>query len=137
LAGATPGYPAPESARGAVMAVHHFRPAIYHVTLGSHEPALRIADGDTVVTTTVDSGGCDASGERVTQPGNPQTGPFFVEDAEPGDTLEVYLDDLQPNRETGTSSSRVAPNVVDPDYVRELPPRERCEWRVDRARGTA
>ena len=119
------------------MAVHHFQPTLYHTTLGSHEPALRIADGDTVVTTTVDAGGGDSTGERVTPGGNPQTGPFYVEGAEPGDTLVVRLDRLAPNRDRGYTATTVAPNVVDPYYVRELPDGGRAEWAIDREAGTA
>jgi acetamidase/formamidase len=83
------------------MAVHHFTPTHYHTTIGSHPPVLRIADGDTVVTTTVDARGADASGQRVTPPGNPQTGPFYIEGAQPGDTLVVKLEKLRPNRPHG------------------------------------
>lgn len=121
------------------MATHHFQPAHYHNTLGSHEPVLRIADGDTVVTTTVDARGRDASGEVITPRGNPQTGPFYVEGAEPGDALAVHLNHLMPNRDFGWSAVVVAPNVVDPGYVRELPQPEEplAEWRIDRERATA
>ena len=100
------------------MATHHFTPTDYHRTIGSHEPVLRIADGDTVVTTTVDALGQDAAGEQITEPWNPQTGPFYVEGAEPGDTLVVQLDRLSPNRDHGVSGTVVAENVVDPSYVR-------------------
>src|SRR5947209_8408518 len=119
------------------MATHHFQPLRYHVTLGWHEPALQVADGDTVVTTTVDAGGCDATGGQVTERGNPQTGPFYVEGAEPGDALVVHLDHLSPNRPEGYSAAAVAPNVVDPGYVRTLPSGERCRWRIDSEHGTA
>src|SRR5262249_3668676 len=74
------------------MATHHFQPTHYHTAIGSHELALRIADGDSVITTTVDAMGKDASDTRVTAGGNPQTGPFYVEGAEPGDTLLLVLD---------------------------------------------
>ena len=43
------------------MAIHHFQPSHYHIAIGSHEPVLRINDGDTVVTNTVDAWGKDAS----------------------------------------------------------------------------
>lgn len=124
------------------MTIHHFQPTHYHVTLGSHEPVLRIADGDTVMTTTVDAGGRDARREQVTPGGNPQTGPFYVEGAEPGDTLVLHLDRLTPNRTYGYTSAMVAPNVVDPDYTPELPwpPKGEwatAEWYVDAAAGTA
>jgi acetamidase/formamidase len=117
--------------------IHHFSPTDYHHTLGPHEPVLRVADGDTVVTTTADAGGHDASGERVTASGNPQTGPFYVESAEPGDTLAVTLDRLWPNRDSGYTNTVVAPNVVDPTYVQELPAPQRAHWRIDRGAGTA
>ena len=81
------------------MATHDFEPTVFHVTLGSHEPVLRIASGDTVRTWCVDSGGYDRDGDDITEGGNPQTGPFFVEGAEPGDTLAVHLDRIEPNRD--------------------------------------
>ena len=34
------------------MTTHHFRPSHYYTAIGAHEPVLRIADGDTVITTT-------------------------------------------------------------------------------------
>lgn len=103
------------------MTTHHFTPTHYFNTLGSHEPVLRIRPGDTVVTTTVDARGQDASAAQVTRPGNPMTGPFYVEGAEPGDTLVVHLDKLTPNRPYGWTRAMVAANVVDPDYVPHLP----------------
>ena len=113
------------------MATHHFRPTDFFTTIGWHEPVLRIAPGDTVVTTTVDAGGRDASGERVTPSGNPQTGPFFIEGAEPGDTLVVHIDRLTPNRPQGYSRSVVSANVVDPEFVRQLPQDNVIFWDVD------
>lgn len=119
------------------MATHHFQPTHYYTAIGSHEPVLRIGDGDTVITTTVDAMGKDASDRQVTPEGNPQTGPFYIADAEPGDTLVVRLDRIWPSRTIGYTSSVVAANVVDPWYVRELPERALAEWRVDNERGTA
>ena len=117
------------------MAVHRFAPTEYHTVLAAHEPALRVADGDTIITTTVDAGGMDASGESVTAGGNPQTGPFYVEGAAPGDTLAVSLDRLYPNRDRGFTATVIAPNVVDPSYVGQLPERQSAEWRIDRDAG--
>ena len=119
------------------MATHHFEPRRYYTTIGSHEPVLHIADGDTVITTTVDAGGYDHRGERVAPEGNPQTGPFYLSGAEPGDTLELHLDHLAPNRDTGYSGTMVAPGVVDPDYARTLPDRHYAEWSIDHVLGTA
>ena len=119
------------------MTTHHFTPTHYHVTIGSHEPVLHIADGDTVETTTVDAAGRDATGERVTPGGNPQTGPFYVDGAEPGDTLALDLIRLAPNRPQGWSRDSLAANVVDPDYVTELPGSSEINWHVDVATSTA
>jgi amidase len=118
------------------VATHQFHPTKYHTTIGWHEPVLRIAPGDTVITTTVDAGGRDASGERVTPGGNPQTGPFFIEGAEPGDTFVVHIDRLVPNRPQGYARSVVAANVVDPEFARMLPDDEVIFWDVDVEAGT-
>jgi len=114
---------------------HELNPDRYYTTIGSHSPALRISPGDSVATTTVDAMGCDATGERVTPRGNPQTGPFFIEGAEPGDTLVLRFDRLSPNRPTGVTATVLAANVVDPEFARELPANPMAEWQVDHERG--
>ncbi len=120
------------------MAIHIFKPQIYYNALGSYEPVLKIADGDTVITATVDNAGRDASDTWVTEGPNPQTGPFYIENAEPGDSLAVTFDRLMPNRMIGRSSYTIAPNVIDPDYVTELS-REKtiAEWKLDITKGEA
>ncbi|MCA1667205.1 MAG: acetamidase/formamidase family protein [Thermomicrobia bacterium] len=118
------------------MATHRFQPTTYYNTIGSHEPALRVADGDTVITATADAGGRDERGERVAHGGNPQSGPFFVEGAEPGDTLVVEIVRLSPNRDWGYTATVIAENVLDPSDVRTLPPQQSAHWRIDRANRT-
>ncbi len=117
--------------------IHRFEPTHYHNTLGPHEPVLRIADGDSVVTTTIDAHGSDRHGNPIGERPNPQTGPFYIDGAEPGDALAVHFDSLAPNRDTGFTSTPVANNVVDPSFARELPARQRQLWRIDRERWTA
>ena len=119
------------------MTTHRFTPTHYYTTIGSHEPVLRIAPGDTVITTTVDAAGGDAHNEQVTPGGNPQTGPFYIEGAEPGDTLVVRFDRLTPNRDTGFTHTVIAPRIVDPEVVHGLPEEADAEWRIDAAAGTA
>ena len=120
------------------MAIHQFEPSVYYTALGSYEPVLRITDGDTVITTTVDNAGRDASDQQVTPGGNPQTGPFYIEDAEQGDTLAVRFDRLWPNRRVGRTSTIIAPNVVDPHYVSQMPDEYiQAEWELDLEEGTA
>jgi acetamidase/formamidase len=110
------------------MTVHDFEPTRFHRTIGSHEPALRVASGDTIRSWSVDSGGYDRNGEQIADGGNPQSGPVHVEGAEPGDTLRVRFDSLRPNRTRGVSGPLVAPNVVDPDFVPKLGERDGEDW---------
>lgn len=119
------------------MAVHRFEPKVYHTTIGAHEPVLTIASGDTVITTTVDSGGVDAAGHKVTERGLPQTGPFFIEGAEPGDMLSVHFDRLWPNRRFGRSSTVIAPHVLDPHYIVQMPEPMSARWEIDLEGGKA
>jgi len=83
--------------------------------------------------------GNDASGNCVAGRPNPQTGPFFVEGAEPGDTLAVHFDHLWPNRTYGFSKCYLAENVVEPEYVRHFPKEWPgwCEWELDLEGGIA
>lgn len=124
------------------MAVHTFQPTHYYNTLGSHPPVLYLADGDVVETTTVDAAGYDAQREQPAVHGNPMTGPFAIDGAEPGDTLAVVLEHVRPNRTYGFTDTMVAPNVVDPEYTPELPwvprgERRLAEWYIDARAGTA
>jgi amidase len=118
------------------MATHRFQPDHYYTTMGAHPPVLRIAPGDTVITTTVDAIGQNADKELVADRPNPQTGPFSVEGAEPGDTLVVRLDRITPNRDTGFTNALLATNVVDPDFARELTDLPRFDWTIDFENGT-
>jgi acetamidase/formamidase len=118
------------------VATHQFRPDRYYNAIGAHEPVLRIADGDTVITTTVDANGWDEHGEKVADGGNPMTGPFFVEGAEPGDALAITIVRMTPNRDYGWTRSALAPNVVDPDRVPVLPESKRVTWSIDRPTST-
>src|SRR4029450_8458361 len=78
---------------------HDFEPKEFHLYFSSSiKPALRIHQGDTVRTWSVDAGGNDKEGKRRSGGGNPQTGPFYVEGALPGDTLVVRLDRVRLNR---------------------------------------
>lgn len=118
------------------MTVHRFTPDYYFSTIGTHEWVLRIGDGDSVETTTVDARGCGADDERVHWGSNPQTGPFYVEGAEPGDALAVRLDALVPNRRRGWSGSVIAERILDPEFVRTLPEPRTIDWDVDVEAGT-
>ena len=114
-----------------------FQPSVFYNAFGPYEPVLRVASGDTIVTTTLDARGGDVNGDVVASRGNPLSGPFYVEGAEPGDSLRVRIDKAWPNREYGWTSTVVAAHVVDPQYVPQLPQPELSKWLVDVEAGTA
>ena len=98
-------------------------------------PVLRIKSGDRVVTTTVDDLGVGADGKTLAKGPNPQTGPFYVEGAEPGDLIVVTIEKLEPNRTTGSSPSTMAPAAVDPGAVDSRRRASRVPWTIDKAKG--
>ena len=119
-----------------VMAHHLFTPTTYHNVLGTLPAAMTVANGDTITTDTIDANGWDRHGVKVTNGPNPMNGPFAVEGAEPGDTLRVDILAMQPIRNTGWTRAALAENVVDPEFVPNLPPRARANWAIDGNAGT-
>ncbi len=80
-------------------------------TYGGAAPVMLIKPGTVLTQWTEDAyGGRITSRDDVasvaldTEDLNPQTGPFFIEGAEPGDTLAVHLVDLTPARTWGAST---------------------------------
>ena len=120
------------------MAEHHFTPETFYNTIGSHEPALYIKDGDTVMTSTLDAHGGDRDGTKKAPRSNPMTGPIYVEGVEPGDALMVTFEIRSFRIAIGAGAADVfIPNLVDPI----LPPSCRREvegfWQIDAEKGTA
>jgi Predicted acetamidase/formamidase len=66
-------------------------------------PVLVVWPGDRIHTTTIDSGGVDEHGKTRALFGNPQTGPFFIAGAAPGDTLVIHIERLSLNRDYADS----------------------------------
>jgi acetamidase/formamidase len=119
---------------------HTFIPRRFYNTFSfAHPPALRIRPGDRVITKTIDAGGTDWDGRSVASGPNPQTGPFYIEGAEPGDVLVVTFEKIETNRATAYSGSLLAPYAVDPASLAARADREprRVTWSIDKARGVA
>lgn len=119
------------------MPIHRFSSTHFHNTLGSHTPAFKIADGDTVITQTLDAHGFDNTGAQPGRDPNPMTGPFFIEGAEPGDGLAVRINRISLIRSSGWTRQGLAQSVVDPAAVSLLPAREKIDWIIDTNSGTA
>lgn len=112
------------------MTKHRFQPTHYFKTLGSHAPVLEIADGDHVVTETLDAHGYDKTMRLCGPDTNPMTGPFFVRGAEVGDVLAVKIIRITINRDTGWTRQGLAYNVVDQHRILEMPKREKIIWDI-------
>lgn len=128
------------SAAAALAETHRFDPKVFYNTFsGMHPAALHIQAGDHVVTYTLDAGGVDAGGVQRARGPNPQTGPFFIDGAEPGDTLVVHILKLETNRTTGYSSTLLAPYTADPAFFRfeGLHEQKRATWTIDKQKGIA
>jgi acetamidase/formamidase len=101
-------------------ATHEIYPDHHSRVFSAHQqPVLRIRSGDTVITKTWDSGGQDQTGKRHLQhpyvypeSGNPLMGPFYIEEAERGDGLEVHLDKVRLNRNWGYTSYRLSGEIL-------------------------
>jgi len=88
----------------------------YHRIFSKDFPVLKtINSGDTVITRTLDSGGQDIDGKQLSEPGNPLTGPFYIENSRPGDTLKVHLSKIKMNRNWGYTSYRLGLFAIKPD----------------------
>jgi amidase len=129
--------PAP---RPAAPTTHDFEPQEFHRLFSSDmTPVMHISPGDTVRTWTVDAGGVDKNGKRRVLGGNPETGPFYIDGAFPGDTLVIKLNRVQLNRDTAESGSEIAYNALTPDYVHDAKYDEKfnSEWKLDREKDIA
>jgi acetamidase/formamidase len=84
----------------------------YSWTFGGYQPVMRVRPGDVLDLYTEDAFGGrirtteDLPSRSIVYPFiNPQTGPFFVEGAEPGDSLAIHLIDVQPARDWAVSTT--------------------------------
>jgi len=89
---------------------YHPMPEEYGWTFGGLRPVRRVEPGTLLRLWTDDAfaGRLHTVTDRLeeglrTPPTNPQTGPFYVEDAHPGDTLAIHIVRLEPARNVGIS----------------------------------
>jgi acetamidase/formamidase len=122
----------------------------YYRTFSKTHAVLRqIKPGEVVRTKTIDSSGHDEKGiRRHPEGGNPLTGPFLIEGAEPGDAILVHLRKLRMNRNFGYSSYRLGLFSLTPESIETLFPAKYKEdvvvkgrsnmvpWDLDLARNT-
>jgi len=96
---------------------------LYYEFSRHNQPRLTISSGDTVLVETEDafSGQIRSNEDRRDKSkkpfGNPQTGPIFIEGAEPGDTLAVHILEIAP--------------AIDQCATRTSDPKQLAQWLGD------
>jgi acetamidase/formamidase len=118
---------------------HEFVPTVFRRQFSSqYEPVLTLNPGDTIHTTTVDAGGYDSTGTPRSLGGNPQTGPFYVNGAAPGDTLLIHIRKLTLNRDWAISTNGIVPRANTPSLAAKSQNKvDGVRWHLDLANGTA
>jgi len=118
---------------------HQFIPTtFYRQFSAANKPVLTVSPGDTIHTTTVDAAGTDEKGVKRVLGGNPETGPFYVETAMPGDTLVVHLTRLRLNRDWAISDDGIVPRGLDSGLaVKMKDGGKSVRWHLDTTRGMA
>jgi acetamidase/formamidase len=118
---------------------YEFTPNVYYRQYSAaNNPVLTVAPGDTIHTTTVDAGGVDDQGVRRSLGGNPETGPFYIESALPGDTLVVHINRLKLNRDYAVSDDQIVESGMN-SYLAEVMKGvgKSIRWHLDLAKGVA
>ena len=106
----------------ALLSAQQAAPRTYYRTFSHTNPVFRrIKPGEVVMTQTLDSSGRDLHGDvRHPESGNPLTGPFFIEGAEPGDAIRVHLRRVRLNRDWGYSGYQLGLYALLPEFIPKL-----------------
>jgi amidase len=118
---------------------HEFTPTTFYRQFSAiNKPVLTISPGDTIHTTTVDAGGTDEKGVRRVLGGNPETGPFYIATAAPGDTLAVHFTRLRLNRDWAISDDGIVSRGKDSGLAVKMKDEgKQVRWHLDLEHGVA
>lgn len=118
---------------------YEFKPDVFYRQFSpSYAPVLKINPGDSVHTTTVDAGGVDANNIRRATGGNPQTGPFFINGAMPGDTLVIHINRLRLNRDWAGSDDSLVESALNSELAVKMKDTGKpIRWTLDREHNIA
>jgi acetamidase/formamidase len=118
---------------------HEFTPTVFYREFSAaNKPVLTVNPGDSIHTITVDAGGTDQDGNKRVLGGNPQTGPFYVQSAMPGDTLVVHLTRLRLNRDYAISDDALVGRGTDNSLAVKMKDAGKTVlWHLDAAQGLA
>jgi len=110
----------------------HFTPTSFSNKFSANiAPALRIKPGDTVRTETIDALGRDKNGVKRQGGGNPLTGPFYIENARPGDILQVTLTKVSLNRAYAYTTESFASRSMPDSIAKQFKKSNIVKWKLD------
>jgi acetamidase/formamidase len=114
----------------------HFVPSSFSNSFTlNREPVLKIISGDTIHTQTIDAFGRDKNGIRRQRGGNPLTGPFYIENADPGDVLAVTFTDVSLDREYAYTSEAFVSRSLPRSITDQFKKVHLVKWRLDLQHG--
>jgi len=118
---------------------YDFTPTVFYRQFSPfNKPVLTVNPGDTIHTTTVDAGGTDEHGIRRVPGGNPETGPFYIHGAQPGDTLVVHLVRLKLNRDYAISDDNLVDRALNSSLAIKMKDTGKSiRWHLDLTKGLA
>lgn len=118
---------------------HEFKPTTFYRQFSPfNKPVLMVWPGDSIHTTTVDAGGTDEKGVTRVLGGNPETGPFYIESAAPGDTLVVHFTRIRLNRDYAISDDGIVERALNSNLaVKAKDLGKDVRWHLDLQRGVA
>jgi amidase len=99
--------------------------------------ALTIRPGDTISTETIDARGYDKNNTKRQKPGNPLTGPFYIENAEPGDVIAIELTKVYLNRTTAYTTESFVSRSLPKAILHEMKKARLINWKLDTIGGFA
>ncbi len=116
----------------------HFVPSSFSNKFSLHlAPVLSLRSGDTVTTETIDAAGFDKNGIKRQKGGNPLTGPFYIENALPGDVLAVTLINVSLNRSSAFTTESFVSRSLPKSILKDSKKVRLIRWKLDTLSGYA
>lgn len=116
----------------------HFAPTSFVNKFSlNNSPVLTIRSGDTVSTETIDAFGFDKNGVKRQRGGNPLTGPFYIENAMPGDVLAITLTKLSLNRSYAYTTESFVSRSMPEKISKQFKKFHVVKWKLDIENGFA
>lgn len=117
-----------------------FKPTVFYHNFSHKFPSvLTVQQGDTIKSESVDAGGSDKTGTRLTNGGNPLTGPFYIEGASPGDVLAITLTIVSLNRDYAVTTEGFVKRSFPENAMKDIYGHhaKQIKWTLDKQSGYA